>query len=139
MPKKGILYSVVFIITSLSGGDCWQKKTTLSERTIRNELNFLETKGLVEVSRSGTVITRTGQEFLNELDKYIKELKGLKNLEEEVKKVLGLKQVLLVPGGLEYSTIKQEIGRFTAKYLKGLLKDDDILAVTGGNNPGPGC
>ncbi|ACL70333.1 sugar-binding transcriptional regulator [Halothermothrix orenii] len=108
------------------------EKTTLSERTIRNELNFLETKGLVEVSRSGTVITRTGQEFLNELDKYIKELKGLKNLEEEVKKVLGLKQVLLVPGGLEYSTIKQEIGRFTAKYLKGLLKDDDILAVTGG-------
>jgi len=44
-----------------------------------------------------------------------------------------LKQVLVVPGDLEHSTIKQEIGRFAARFVRDLLHDGDILIVTGGS------
>ncbi|HLV09668.1 MAG TPA: sugar-binding domain-containing protein, partial [Halanaerobiales bacterium] len=108
-------------------------KTFMSERSIRKELNFLQSRGLIDISRSGAEITETGTEFLAELDKYIKEVKGIRFLEESIKALLGIKGVFIVPGNLEHSTIKQEIGRFTARLLKRHLKNGDILAVTGGS------
>lgn len=107
--------------------------TLLSERTVRREMEFLHGRGLINISRSGAVITETGAEFLPELDKYIKEIKGIKLLENQLKKDLDLKEVFIVPGNLEHSTIVQEIGRFTARLVKKMLKDGDILAVTGGS------
>lgn len=108
------------------------EKTNISERIVRKELNFLSGRGLISISRSGAVITETGLGFLPELDKYIKEVKGIKLLEEELKETLGLEDVFIVPGNLEHSTIVQEIGRFSARFIKKMLKDGDILAVTGG-------
>ncbi|MEJ6952317.1 sugar-binding transcriptional regulator [Natronospora cellulosivora (SeqCode)] len=109
------------------------EKTLLSERTVRRELDFLHGRGLVNISRSGAMITKTGSEFLPELDKYIKEIKGIKTLESKIEKILGLEKVYIVPGNLEHSTIIQEIGRFTARLVKKMLKDGDVLAVTGGS------
>ncbi|MFP4017305.1 MAG: sugar-binding transcriptional regulator [Halanaerobiales bacterium] len=109
------------------------EKTKISERIVRKELDFLHKRGLVNISRAGAVITETGSSFLPELDKYIKEIKGIKILETKIKELLGLKDVYIVPGNLEHSTIVQEIGRFTARLLNKLLKDGDILAVTGGS------
>jgi central glycolytic genes regulator len=107
--------------------------TSMSERTVRNELCFLQGRGLVNISQAGAVITTTGSEFLVEFDKYIREIKGIKILEDRLQEVLGLKQVLVVPGNLEHSTIKQEIGRFAARFVRDLLHDGDILIVTGGS------
>lgn len=109
------------------------EKSLMSERAVRKQLEFLQRKGLISVSRAGAVITERGTDFLKELDKYIKEVKGIKILEENLKDCLGLKEVLIVPGNLEHSTIKQEIGRFTAQLVKNMLKDGDILVVTGGS------
>lgn len=108
------------------------EKINLSERTVRKELDFLHRRGLINISRAGAVITETGLRFLPELDKYIIEVKGIKILGKQVKEFLGLDDVFIVPGNLEHSTIVQEIGRFTARLLKKMLKDGDILAVTGG-------
>lgn len=109
------------------------EKTVMSERTVRKELVFLQNRGLINVSRAGAVITSTGSDFLPELDKYIKEVKGIKILEEQLRSLMGLKKVFIVPGNLEYSSIVQEIGRFTARLVKRMLTDGDILAVTGGS------
>ncbi|MFW6034784.1 MAG: sugar-binding transcriptional regulator [Halothermotrichaceae bacterium] len=109
------------------------EKTNMSERTVRKEVEFLQRRGLINISRAGAVITQTGSDFLGELDKYIKEVKGIKILENDLKKAIGLKDVFIVPGNLEHSTIIQEIGRFTARLVKKLLNDQDILAVTGGS------
>ena len=108
------------------------EKLNLSERKVRNELDFFRDKGFLNFTRAGTVITNEGENFLGELDKYIKEIKDIKNLEKELEVVLGLKKVIIVPGGLEYISLKQEIGRRAAELLKEMLCDDDILAVTGG-------
>ncbi len=109
------------------------EKTLISERSIRNELDFLQNSGLINVSRAGAVMTETGTDFLSELDKYIREVKGIRYLEGRLQNILGLKEVVIVPGKLEYSTIKQEIGRFTAGFLKELITEGDILTVTGGS------
>ena len=108
-------------------------KTRISERVVRRELDFLQSRGLLNISRAGVLISKSGSDFLAELDKYIREIKGIKILEERVKDCLGLKGVVVVPGNLEHSTIIQEIGRFTARLLKKLLQDGDILVVTGGS------
>lgn len=108
------------------------EKTNISERLVRKELDFLCGRGLIKVYRSGTVLTDLGLKFLPELDKYMKELKGIRTLEEQLKGCLGIEEVHIVSGGLEPSIINQEIGRYTARLLHRLLKDGDILAVTGG-------
>jgi central glycolytic genes regulator len=52
----------------------------LSERTIRNDLEFFEKNSFIEISPAGTRITRIGEEFLIELDEYIKELRDISQL-----------------------------------------------------------
>ena len=55
------------------------KRLELSERTVRNELEFLQEQGLINVSKSGASISSTGEDFLEELDTYIKEIKDIKD------------------------------------------------------------
>lgn len=109
------------------------EKAIMSERSVRKEMDFLQNRGLINISRAGAIISQSGIDFLSELDKYIREVKGIKILEEKVGKALGLKEVVIVPGHMEHSTIKNEIGRFTAQLLRRKLNDGDILAVTGGS------
>ncbi|MFW6381788.1 MAG: sugar-binding transcriptional regulator [Bacillota bacterium] len=109
------------------------RRLDISERTARNELDFLQVQGLLNVTQSGARISTTGEDFLEELDKYIKEIKDIKNLEKRLTEILGLEQVHVVPGQLEFATVKEELGRYTARLLKELLQEGQILAVTGGS------
>jgi central glycolytic genes regulator len=104
----------------------------LSERTIRNDLEFFEKNSFIEISPAGTRITRIGEEFLIELDEYIKELRDISQLEKRLKNILGLEKVKLVNGAVPAGNIKAEIGRTAAQLLKQEIKNGDILAVTGG-------
>lgn len=104
----------------------------ISERTIRNDLEFFEKNAFITISPAGTQITRIGEEFLIELDEYIKELKDIRNLEKRLEKILGLKKVKLVNGTVPAGDLKAEIGRMASQLLHKEIKSGDILAVTGG-------
>ncbi|MCC3144440.1 sugar-binding transcriptional regulator [Halanaerobium sp. Z-7514] len=104
----------------------------LSERKIRNDLEFFEKNAFIRITPSGTRITRIGEEFLIELDEYIKELRNISYLEKKLEKILGLQKVKLVNGAVPADDIKVEIGRMASQLLKKEIKDGDILAVTGG-------
>jgi len=104
----------------------------LSERKVRNDLEFFEKNYFIRITPAGTQITRTGEEFLVELDEYIKELRDIKNLEQKLEKMLGLKKVKLVNGAVSETDRKVEIGRLAAQLLQEEIKNGDILAVTGG-------
>ncbi|MGM0602948.1 MAG: sugar-binding transcriptional regulator [Bacillota bacterium] len=104
----------------------------LSERKIRNDLDFFEKNYFIRISPAGTQITRTGEDFLVELDEYIKELRDIKNLEKDLENILGLKKVKLVIGAVPEADRKVEIGRLAAQLLQNEIKNGDILAVTGG-------
>jgi central glycolytic genes regulator len=104
----------------------------LSERKIRNDLEFFEKNALIKITPAGTQITRIGEEFLIELDEYIKELRDINQLEKQLENILDIKKVRLVNGAVPKSDLKAEIGRLASQLLKQEINDNDILAVTGG-------
>ncbi|AGB41995.1 transcriptional regulator with sigma factor-related N-terminal domain [Halobacteroides halobius DSM 5150] len=107
------------------------KKLGLSERTVRKNLNFLKEKQFISTTNAGAQITEAGIRILSDLDGYIKELRGTKDLERKLAKVLGV-EVHIVPQGPNYNQSKCELGRFSAEFLTELVGPKDIIAVTGG-------
>jgi len=105
----------------------------LPERTVRNEIEILREQGLLVSNPGGMHVTEEGERILGELKEYVRELRGLSELERRLARVLGLQQVIIVPGDSdEDETVKKEMAKATARYLKAVLRDGDVLAVTGG-------
>lgn len=105
----------------------------LPERTVRKEVELLKEQGLVMSDAAGMKTTAAAEEILTELKEYVKELRGLTSLERRLMERLGLEKVIVVPGNSDTDeTVKKEMAKATAKYLTNVLKDGNILAVTGG-------
>ncbi len=106
----------------------------IGERIVRTEINFLKAKNFIEISTPGMTITSEGEEIIDKLKDFIHHLRGLSELEKIIKENLKLRNVIIVPGDLnEDSTIINEIGKAAANYLKSIIKDNTIIAITGGS------
>lgn len=106
----------------------------IGERIVRSEINFLKNQNFIEINTPGMTITKEGEEIIDKLKDFIHELKGLSEIEKFIKENLKLKKVVVVPGNLdEDRTIINEIGRAAANYLKGIIQDNSIIAITGGS------
>ena len=106
----------------------------LSERIVRSEINFLKSQNLIEINTPGMTVTKEGQEIVDRLKDFIHEIKGLSDIEENIKSFLGLKDVVIVPGDVKKNkTILKDLGKATANYLKSIIRDNNIIALTGGN------
>jgi len=106
----------------------------LGERIVRTEINFLKSANLIEVNTAGMIVTSEGEEVLTKLKGFIHEIKGLSEIEELLRKKLNIKAVIVVPGSVEEDiTVMEELGRAAASYIKGIIKNDDIIALTGGS------
>jgi len=109
----------------------------LGERVVRSELDFLKRQGLLEGDLSGVKLTRGGELLIHELSDFIKDLRGLVDIETSLRERLGLKQVIVVPGDSdEDEPVKKELGRAAARHLLGVLEEGSIIAVTGGTTVG---
>lgn len=107
----------------------------LSERIVRTEISFLKAQGLIEINTPGMTVTSQGEELVDRLSIFIHEVKGLSDLEEMVKSVLKVKKVIIVPGDVDQNPgILKEIGKAASKYLKTVIKDNSIIALTGGSS-----
>ncbi|MFY9485012.1 MAG: sugar-binding domain-containing protein [Bacillota bacterium] len=103
------------------------------ERVIRREIDFLRDAGMVEITGAGMHLTAEGEEILRELREYIRTLRGLSYLERSVAEVLGLQEVIVVSGDSDDDeSVKKELAKAAAYYIKKNLKDDYTIAVTGG-------
>lgn len=103
------------------------------ERMVRKEIDFLRDAGLIDAGGGGMEVTPEGERVLFGLKDVIRDLHGLSDLEKELERLLGLKQVIVVPGDSDTDeTVKKEIAKATARYLNQVLNDGDVLAVTGG-------
>lgn len=106
----------------------------IGERIVRTEINFLKGQNFIEINTPGMTVTEEGEEIIDNLKDFIHELKGLSEIEKFIKKSLMLKKVIVVPGNLdEDKTVINEIGRAAAGYLKTLIGDESIIAITGGS------
>ncbi|MBZ9609119.1 sugar-binding transcriptional regulator [Clostridium estertheticum] len=106
----------------------------ISERIVRNEINFLKSQNLIEVNALGMFITTDGEEILDQLKGFIHEIKGLSKIEKFIEKHLKLKQVIVVPGNVEIDkSVLKEVGKVAAIYVMDIIKDNSIIAITGGS------
>ncbi|WP_028992662.1 MULTISPECIES: sugar-binding transcriptional regulator [Thermoanaerobacter] len=106
----------------------------IGERIIRTEVSFLKAQGLVDINPLGMTITKEGEELIENLKDFIHELKGLNNIESLLEDKLGVEKVIVVPGDVEQDPmIKKELGKSAANYLKNIINDDSIIALTGGS------
>lgn len=106
----------------------------VGERIVRTEINFLKSQGLIEINAPGMTLTHDGEEIIEKLKDFIHELKGLSELEKIIKENTGIKKVIIVPGNVDEDiTILKELGKAAANYLKNVIKDNDIISLTGGS------
>lgn len=106
----------------------------VGERIVRTEINFLKTQGFIEINTPGMTVTTEGEEIINKLKDFIHELRGLSEVEKFIKDKLGLKNIIVVPGDCdENTTVLNEIGKAAAGYLKSILKSNNVIAITGGS------
>lgn len=104
------------------------------ERMVRNEVDFLRQHGFLELAADGMRVSAAGQRLLNDLKDLVRELRGLSEVEQRLARRLGLQRVVVVPGDADVDdTAKKEIARATARFLKEVLREGQVLAVTGGS------
>lgn len=104
-----------------------------SERWVRSELDILKNQNLIDIQAMGMMVTEEGREVIYKLRDYISELKGLKDLEDTVKAMLGIKEFIVVPGDVESDRqVLVEIAKVAFEYLKGIIRDNDVITVSGG-------
>lgn len=105
-----------------------------TERILRAEVDFLKEQGLVQVESIGMFLTDTGLQILESLEGLIKDVYGLSDMESELQQRLKVNRVIVVPGqSNEVEIDKKELGRAAANYLLSVLREQDIVAVTGGS------
>jgi central glycolytic genes regulator len=106
----------------------------IGERIVRTEINFLKAQNFIEINTSGMTVTKDGEEIIDKLKKSIHALRGLSEIEDAIRATLKLKKVMVVPGNCdEDRTILSEMGKAAAGYLKSILKNNDVIAITGGS------
>jgi central glycolytic genes regulator len=104
-----------------------------SERWVRSELEVLKEQGLIDIQTSGMTVTEDGKNIINQFRGFVAELRGITSLAQEIKEILQVKEVLIVPGDTEkdWETLK-DIAKLAFEYMEQHTKDDYIIAVSGG-------
>lgn len=109
----------------------------LSERVVRSETEFLRNAGFLEIGPSGMRVMPEGEVLLEGLKDFTHQLKGLSELEEKLRSILGLERAIVVPGDVdEDAMVLKDIGKAAARFLESIIKRGNIIAVTGGSTVG---
>lgn len=109
-------------------------KLSLKERNVRDEVEILRNQNLLEISNMGMSITCEGKKILEELDSIYIHLKGIPELEEEIRQLLNIKKVIIVPGNsIDSDIVTKEMGTITFRSLKNTLRENDVIGITGGS------
>ncbi len=104
-----------------------------SERTIRKEIDILRELGLLDGNYAGLRLTVDGERMLSDLRECICQIRGLAYLEQELRNLLKIDTMIIVPGDSDLDVVvKQDLAKATARFLRQVLKDGHVLAVTGG-------
>lgn len=107
---------------------------SLGERIVRTEINFLKSQNLIEINTPGMTVTEEGRQVVEELKDFIREIKGLDEVEKYIKTSLHIKDVIIVPGDVEANpSVLKDLGKAAANYAKNIIKSSDIIAITGGS------
>ncbi|MBM7579982.1 sugar-binding transcriptional regulator [Jeotgalibacillus terrae] len=105
----------------------------MTERVLRKEVEQLKAQDLIHIHSSGMSLTRDGMEILIPLERMINEISGITLMEQSLKEMLHVKEVMIVPGDSDDSPwVKEELGRAAIQSMKPFVGTDTVVAVTGG-------
>ncbi|MBR6801232.1 MAG: hypothetical protein IKM61_05745 [Eubacteriaceae bacterium] len=106
----------------------------LSERTVRNHLEYLEMKDLITVGKSGAAIKKEGLTALSVLTDYFSRMFSSKEKETALKELLGIDDVVIVRGDSSFDQLSvHNIAYEADKILTGSPLGAKVIAVSGGN------
>lgn len=106
----------------------------MTERTVRSEIERFSVQKLVQVSKTGMMVTDEGMEVLEGLDTIFSIMTGLSVLEEKLANLLGVKRVLIAQGDADISErSRKEMGQLAMCRLLEKTNEESCIAITGGS------
>lgn len=128
-------YTVLRVINFLGpiGRRSLSDKLDLTERNIRTASTALKNQGLISITQEGMNITARGKNTLGRLKYVFYILKGLKVLEEQLKDILKIKKVIIVPNSADDDPfVYKEMAKTASSYLNSVITHSSIVGLTGG-------
>lgn len=108
-------------------------QTELSDSIIRKHIEEMERTGLLVYRSSGISLTSKGESLLEPLSHYFRKSPFSDKMAASLQKILSMKKVILVRGDSdEKESVRGDIAQEAALALIRLIRDDDIVAVSGG-------
>lgn len=105
----------------------------MTERVLRSETQFLKEQNLLNITSSGMTLTEEAYRILDKLDEIVRNIAGFPQLEKQLAESLQVDRCIVVMGDSEQSEWdKSELARACINSMKKVLKDKNIIAVTGG-------
>lgn len=106
----------------------------ITERVLRSETDFLKDQDLIAISTSGMRLTEEGKIILDQLESIMKEFSSAPELEKQLAAALNLQSCNVVSGNADESDwVKSELGRACVSRLKEVIKEGQVISVTGGS------
>lgn len=105
----------------------------LGERIVRGELEFFKSLQLLVSDSSGVYLTPECENLMAALGLLVHQVRGLASLEILLADRLGLDRVYIVPGDVDLERdALRELGRLAGRFIRDMVCDDWVVAVTGG-------
>lgn len=128
-------YNILSVVSFLQpiGRRMLSTKLNMTERVIRKEANTLKQQGLVSFTLEGMTMTESGEEALELLRIFFRDLKGIRHLESVVAKKLNIKKVIVgstILGNNELAL--KELGKSGAAVLASHITANSTIGITGG-------
>ncbi|MCC5910293.1 MAG: sugar-binding transcriptional regulator [Clostridiaceae bacterium] len=133
LQKRYLILRNIYVLQPI-GRRSLANKLAIGERVVRTEVEFFKEQGLIEINSAGMVVTQEGEEIIEYLLEYIYSIRDIKYIEGRLKKKLDIREVIVVPGNIEEDEyVLDDIGKATAKVIEGMIFDNNIIGITGGN------
>lgn len=128
-------YNILRVISSNQplGRRTLAEKLMLGERVVRGELDFFRKQQLLQIGTAGVSLTPECEGILDDLRNLVHKLQGLTSLEKRLAQSTSLARVCIVPGDVDKDpTILKELGKLAGRFIRDTVRDNWIIAVTGG-------
>jgi central glycolytic genes regulator len=109
------------------------EQLSLGERVVRGEIDFLKGQQLLLSDAAGVRLTPECELLIPELASLVHKLRGLIPLEVYLAEKMGLDRVHIVPGDIDQDPkVLKELGKLAGRFIRDVVQDDWVIAVTGG-------
>lgn len=109
-------------------------KLQIGERIVRKEISFLQQQGLLDIEAGGMTVTPEGREVIHKLKESIYQLRGIRHLQDSLRKKLGIRNAYVVSGNLEEEEyVLNDMAKVASMLMQQILEEDMVLGITGGS------